>query len=177
MCRSEIKKIESSARDHFKRIFNDHEKLKLQLETQKRDLEVRGQELMKRETHNEIERKKLTEDLEQVLHIIIRCLICMLCFFGLDDLLKRSKYSQSCRTSHLAFTDSLMLLKLPMARVRVSPLFCLLCNFRSSDRNCSPLICYVPMKPNSCRKSLAELPVLQFLHTLIDSLGHHTFTD
>ncbi|KAK4425176.1 protein INVOLVED IN DE NOVO 2 [Sesamum alatum] len=61
----EIKKIESSARDHFKRIFSDHEKLKLQLETQKRDLEVRGQELMKRETHNEIERKKLAEDLEQ----------------------------------------------------------------------------------------------------------------
>ncbi|KAI3470743.1 hypothetical protein Pfo_027406 [Paulownia fortunei] len=61
----EIKKIESSARDHFKRIFNDHEKLKFQLETQKRDLELRGHELMKRETHNEIERKKLAEDLEQ----------------------------------------------------------------------------------------------------------------
>ncbi|KAH6769199.1 XH/XS domain-containing protein [Perilla frutescens var. frutescens] len=61
----EIKKIESSARDHFKRIFSDHEKLKIQLDTQKRDLEHRGQELMKRETHNEIERKKLSEDLEQ----------------------------------------------------------------------------------------------------------------
>ncbi|KAL7150037.1 hypothetical protein ABFS83_05G081400 [Erythranthe nasuta] len=61
----EIKKIESSARDHFKKIFNDHEKLKFQLETQKRDLELRGQELMKRETHNEIEKKKLAEDLEQ----------------------------------------------------------------------------------------------------------------
>ncbi|KAK6145368.1 hypothetical protein DH2020_022188 [Rehmannia glutinosa] len=61
----EIKKIESSARDHYKRIFNDHEKLKFQLETQKRDLELRGQELMKRETRNVIERKKLAEDLEQ----------------------------------------------------------------------------------------------------------------
>ncbi|PIN12173.1 Centromere-associated protein NUF2 [Handroanthus impetiginosus] len=61
----EIKKIESNARDHFKKIFNDHEKLKFQLETQRKDLEVRGQELMKRETHNEIERKKLAEDLEQ----------------------------------------------------------------------------------------------------------------
>ncbi|KAG8390855.1 hypothetical protein BUALT_Bualt01G0127000 [Buddleja alternifolia] len=61
----EIKKIESSARDHFKKIFNDHEKLKFQLESQKKDLELRGQELMKRETHNENERKKLSEDLEQ----------------------------------------------------------------------------------------------------------------
>ncbi|KAH6787150.1 XH/XS domain-containing protein [Perilla frutescens var. hirtella] len=61
----EIKKIESSARDHFRRIFKDHEKVKSQLEIQKRDLELRGQELMKRETHNEIERKKLIEDLEQ----------------------------------------------------------------------------------------------------------------
>ena len=69
LCLSEIKKIESSARDHFKRIFGDHEKLKFQLETQKRDLELRGQELMKRETHNEIERKKLSEDLEQVFHM------------------------------------------------------------------------------------------------------------
>ncbi|GFQ06837.1 protein involved in de novo 2 [Phtheirospermum japonicum] len=49
----------------MEKIFNDHEKLKFQLETQKRDLELRGQELMKRETHNEMERKKLTEDLEQ----------------------------------------------------------------------------------------------------------------
>ncbi|KAK6117902.1 hypothetical protein DH2020_048350 [Rehmannia glutinosa] len=65
----EIKKIESSARDHYKRIFNDHEKLKFQLETQKRDLELRGQELMKRETHNEIERKRLAEDLEQYLDV------------------------------------------------------------------------------------------------------------
>lgn len=53
------------------RIFSDHEKLKHQLETQRRDLELRGQELMKRDTHNEIERKKLAEDLEQVFHIFI----------------------------------------------------------------------------------------------------------
>ncbi|KAK4487817.1 hypothetical protein RD792_003553 [Penstemon davidsonii] len=61
----EIKKIESSARDHFRKIFNDHEKLKFQLETQKTELESRGQELKKRETHNEIERKKLAEDIEK----------------------------------------------------------------------------------------------------------------
>ncbi|KAL8463092.1 hypothetical protein ACS0TY_033928 [Phlomoides rotata] len=62
---ADMKKIETGARDHFQKIFNDHEKLKFQLETQKRDLDLRGQELMKREKLNEIERKKLAEDLEQ----------------------------------------------------------------------------------------------------------------
>lgn len=61
----EIKKIQSSAQDHFQKIFNDHEKLKLQLETQKRQLELRGHELAKRETHNENERRKLAEELEE----------------------------------------------------------------------------------------------------------------
>ncbi|XP_057430114.1 protein INVOLVED IN DE NOVO 2 [Lotus japonicus] len=61
----EIKKIQSSARDHFQRIFNDHEKLKLQLESQKSVLELRKIELEKREAHNESERKKLAEDIEE----------------------------------------------------------------------------------------------------------------
>ncbi|KAL0413986.1 UNVERIFIED_CONTAM: protein INVOLVED IN DE NOVO 2 [Sesamum radiatum] len=53
--------------------FKETESSLLQLITEKdnlhqaynEDLEFRGQELMKRETHNEIERKKLSEDLEQ----------------------------------------------------------------------------------------------------------------
>ncbi|EPS61376.1 hypothetical protein M569_13419, partial [Genlisea aurea] len=61
----EMKRIEASARDHFKKIFSDHEKMKFQLEAQKKDLELRGQELQKREAHNEIEKKRLSEDLEQ----------------------------------------------------------------------------------------------------------------
>ncbi|XP_031108827.1 protein INVOLVED IN DE NOVO 2 [Ipomoea triloba] len=61
----EIKKIQSNARDHLQRIFNDHEKLKSQLENQKQQLEVRGQELEKREARNESERKKLSEELEE----------------------------------------------------------------------------------------------------------------
>lgn len=61
----EIRKIQSSARDHFQKIFNDHEKLKLQLESQKKELELRGRELEKREAKNESDRKKLSEDLEQ----------------------------------------------------------------------------------------------------------------
>ncbi|KAE9594387.1 hypothetical protein Lal_00001398 [Lupinus albus] len=61
----EIKKIQSNARDHFQRIFNDHEKLKMQLETHKSDLELRKIELEKREAHNESERKKLAEEMEE----------------------------------------------------------------------------------------------------------------
>jgi hypothetical protein len=62
----EIKKIQSSAKDHFQRIFNDHEKLKLQLETQKKELETRRLALEKREAHNESERKKLAEEIAEV---------------------------------------------------------------------------------------------------------------
>jgi hypothetical protein len=61
----EIKKIQSSAKDHFQRIFNDHEKLKLQLETQKKELETRRLALEKREAHNETERKKLAEEIAE----------------------------------------------------------------------------------------------------------------
>lgn len=62
----EIKKIQSSAKDHFQRIFNDHEKLKSQLETQKSELESRRIALEKREAHNESERRKLLEEMEEV---------------------------------------------------------------------------------------------------------------
>lgn len=65
-CLTEIKKMQSSVRDHFLRIFNDHEKLKLQLETQKKKLELQGIELEKREARNEIDRKALEEEIEKV---------------------------------------------------------------------------------------------------------------
>lgn len=55
-----------SARDHFQRIFNDHEKIKFQLESQKKELEVRGIELEKRDAHNENESRKLAEEIEKV---------------------------------------------------------------------------------------------------------------
>ncbi|XP_052204646.1 protein INVOLVED IN DE NOVO 2-like isoform X2 [Diospyros lotus] len=61
----EIKKIQMSAKEHFQKIFNNHEKLKLQLDSQKKELELRGKELEKRETQNENERKKLSEELEK----------------------------------------------------------------------------------------------------------------
>ncbi|KAL9226603.1 hypothetical protein vseg_002395 [Gypsophila vaccaria] len=61
----EIKKIQVSARDHFQKIFNDHSKIKMQLESERTELELRVHELEKREAHNEIERKKLSEDIEK----------------------------------------------------------------------------------------------------------------
>ncbi|GKV28432.1 hypothetical protein SLEP1_g37491 [Rubroshorea leprosula] len=57
----ELKKIQVSARDHFQKIFSDHEKLKFQLESHQRELELRGAELEKREAKNEIDRKQATE--------------------------------------------------------------------------------------------------------------------
>ncbi|KAG4953383.1 hypothetical protein JHK87_038977 [Glycine soja] len=59
----EMKKIQSSATQHFQNIFNGHERLKLQLESQKRELELRRIELEKREARNESERKKLEEEI------------------------------------------------------------------------------------------------------------------
>ncbi|KAB1217858.1 hypothetical protein CJ030_MR3G014732 [Morella rubra] len=61
----DIRKTQLSARDHFQRIFNDHEKIKLQLESQKKELELRGIELEKRDSHNESERRKLAEEIEE----------------------------------------------------------------------------------------------------------------
>ncbi|XP_052204647.1 protein INVOLVED IN DE NOVO 2-like [Diospyros lotus] len=61
----EIKKIQMSAREHFQKIFNDHEKLKSQLDSRKEELELRRKELEKREAQNENERKRLSEELEK----------------------------------------------------------------------------------------------------------------
>ncbi|KAL5711441.1 hypothetical protein ACHQM5_021897 [Ranunculus cassubicifolius] len=58
----EIKKMQQNARDHFRKIFNEHEKLKSKLDTQRHELEMRGKELEKREAHNENERRKLIEE-------------------------------------------------------------------------------------------------------------------
>lgn len=63
---SEMKKIQSSATQHFQSILNGHERLKLQLDSQKRELELRRIELEKREAHNEGERKKLEEEIKEV---------------------------------------------------------------------------------------------------------------
>ncbi|KAI4302396.1 hypothetical protein MLD38_038145 [Melastoma candidum] len=61
----ELKKMQSSSHDHFQRIFSDHEKQKLQLESHKKALELRGQELEQREAKNEVDRKMLSEEIEK----------------------------------------------------------------------------------------------------------------
>lgn len=61
----DLKKLQVSARDHFQRIFNDHKKIKLQLESHKKELEMRGIELEKRDAQNETERRKLSEEIEK----------------------------------------------------------------------------------------------------------------
>lgn len=63
---TDLRKVQLSARDHFQRIFNDHEKIKLQLESQKKELEMRGIELEKRDAQSESERRILAEEIEKV---------------------------------------------------------------------------------------------------------------
>lgn len=62
----EIEKIQLKARYHLQKIFNEHERLKSDLEFQKKELELCGKELKKRETENEFERRKLSEEIEKV---------------------------------------------------------------------------------------------------------------
>lgn len=56
--------------DHFNRIFADHEKQKVQLESQIKELEIRELELAKREAENETQRKLMATELEQVYVLI-----------------------------------------------------------------------------------------------------------
>nr|XP_043617497.1 protein INVOLVED IN DE NOVO 2-like [Erigeron canadensis] len=61
----EIMKMMLSTREQSQRIFNDHEKVMLKIESEIRELELQGIELQKREVVNKNERKKLAEEIEQ----------------------------------------------------------------------------------------------------------------
>ncbi|CAN0837456.1 Protein INVOLVED IN DE NOVO 2 [Linum grandiflorum] len=63
--KEELRKIQASANDHFQRIFNDHEKLKSQVEAQNKELEMRRVQLEKRETKIEADRRILLQDIEK----------------------------------------------------------------------------------------------------------------
>jgi hypothetical protein len=54
---TDLRKVQLSVGDHFQRIFNDHEKIKL---------EMRGMELEKRDAQSECERRMLAEEIEKV---------------------------------------------------------------------------------------------------------------
>ncbi|XP_042504376.1 protein INVOLVED IN DE NOVO 2-like [Macadamia integrifolia] len=57
-----IQKMHQDAQNHIQRIFQEHQKIKGNLDSQMKELEQRGKELEKREAQNETERRKLQED-------------------------------------------------------------------------------------------------------------------
>ncbi|XP_061340670.1 factor of DNA methylation 4-like [Gastrolobium bilobum] len=56
---NEIQQIQQRDRDHLNNIFMDHEKARLHLEAQKKELQNRENDLQKRQARNDNERKKL----------------------------------------------------------------------------------------------------------------------
>ncbi|KAK9159846.1 hypothetical protein Syun_006187 [Stephania yunnanensis] len=61
----EISMMQQSARVHFKKILDEHEKLKSGLDSQRTELEKRTKELKKREAQNESQKRKLEEEREK----------------------------------------------------------------------------------------------------------------
>ncbi|KAF5178376.1 hypothetical protein FRX31_032037 [Thalictrum thalictroides] len=51
--------------DHFEKIIHENEKLKSELDQEKKDVLLRRKELEKREAENECERRKLIEEKEK----------------------------------------------------------------------------------------------------------------
>ncbi|XP_010520104.1 PREDICTED: protein INVOLVED IN DE NOVO 2-like [Tarenaya hassleriana] len=64
----ELKKRQERAMVHSHVIFGNHEKQKMQLEAQNKELEIKLLELAKREMENEINRRKVKEELEEIVY-------------------------------------------------------------------------------------------------------------
>ncbi|XP_026385386.1 protein INVOLVED IN DE NOVO 2-like [Papaver somniferum] len=58
----ELLKMQQTAKNHFPRICQEHNKVKSELDTQRKELEHRRSELEKREARNETERNKLAKE-------------------------------------------------------------------------------------------------------------------
>ncbi|KAI4356350.1 hypothetical protein L6164_000379 [Bauhinia variegata] len=56
---NEIQKMQQNTRDHFEKIFTEHEQVRLHLEAQKKQLENREKELRQRQAESHAEREKL----------------------------------------------------------------------------------------------------------------------
>ncbi|KAI4356348.1 hypothetical protein L6164_000377 [Bauhinia variegata] len=56
---NEIQKMQQNTRDHFEKIFTEHEQVRLHLEAQKKQLENREKELRQRQPESHAEREKL----------------------------------------------------------------------------------------------------------------------
>ena len=59
--------MQQHARDHLQNIFKEHDKITLQLQSQREELGQRQNELEKREAQNEDERRKLLSEKKMVL--------------------------------------------------------------------------------------------------------------
>lgn len=59
--------MQQEARDRIEKIYHDHEKIKLRLQSECRELELRGNELEEREAQNESERRRILDEKRKVL--------------------------------------------------------------------------------------------------------------
>lgn len=71
----EIRRLQQDARDHFKHIVSEHEKVKLQIEDQKKELQQREHQLLDREAQNDNERRKLHKEKKMVLKLLFRLVL------------------------------------------------------------------------------------------------------
>ncbi|KAI3446101.1 hypothetical protein Pfo_002766 [Paulownia fortunei] len=68
----ERQKMQQNAHDKLKRIFQEHEKITLELEVQRNELKQHEQELEEREAQNENERLKLSNEKKQIILLIMQ---------------------------------------------------------------------------------------------------------
>lgn len=68
-CQLDIRKMQQIAHDYFEKMLLDHEKVKLQIEAQKKRLEMDEMQLQHREAQNETERQKLQRDKIMVMQL------------------------------------------------------------------------------------------------------------
>ncbi|XP_042492046.1 factor of DNA methylation 1-like [Macadamia integrifolia] len=61
----EMSRLQNMSRDHTRRILEENEMLRYQLDSQRRKLELRSKELNKQEALNELERRKHDEEIEK----------------------------------------------------------------------------------------------------------------
>lgn len=63
--------MQQDEQDRFKHIVSEHEKVKLKLENQKKELQKREHSLLHREAKNDNERRKLYQEKKMVLYTFL----------------------------------------------------------------------------------------------------------
>lgn len=74
---SEMRKMQCIARDHSRRIFQENEMLKAELENQRKELEWRCKELDKRHAQNGFDERKLIDEKRKVIILPCQNLVCI----------------------------------------------------------------------------------------------------